>query len=107
MTFAAGRATRSIWLYSRGDDSVRIEVRELGHALQLVVCGPGSRQAAYDFADAASLIEHQASQEAHLLTQGYCLESFNADRRAGKERRRSTRVKSADRRRPEREDDRP
>ena len=99
MTFAAGRATRSIWLYARGGESVRIEVRELGHALQLVVSGPGARQAAYDFADAASLFEHHASQEAHLLTQGFCLESFSAERRSGKDRRRSTRPNRADRRR--------
>ena len=99
MTFAAGRATCSTWLYARGAESVRIEVRELGHALQLVVSGPGARQAAYDFADAASLFEHHAGQEAHLLTQGFCLERFSTDRRSGKDRRRKLRTNTSERRR--------
>jgi hypothetical protein len=99
MTFAAGRATRSVWLYSRGRDNVRIEVRELGHALQLVVSGPGTRQSAYDFADAAALFEHQASRESHLLAQGYCLERFSTERRKGTDRRQQPRHQGADRRR--------
>jgi hypothetical protein len=68
-------------LYTRGEESVRIEVFDQGAALGLLVFGPGHRRHFLECPDPWAVIECQIAQEAHLLAQGYALERFTADRR--------------------------
>lgn len=79
------RNTRSqpspAWLYSRGAEKVRIEVRDRGTGFVLVVCGPGQRERSTECADPWSVIESQITEESHLLALGYSLERFHADSR--------------------------
>ena len=81
MVFAPD-AQRIAWLFTRGDQSVRIEATagEVGGG-RLIVKGPGSKRASYDFADMMTLIEHQAQLEAQLETTGYSLAQFTSERR--------------------------
>jgi hypothetical protein len=87
VTWSGGPQSCRVWIYASNVASIRIDIRDIGHALQLVVSGPGPRRSAYDFPDAASLIEHHAAYEAHLLTQGFSLRDFVADRRRAKDSR--------------------
>jgi len=70
------------WLYTRGRDSVRIEVREQGSTLSLIVQGPGVRRRVVECDDRWTLIERQIAEEARLLTLGYTLERLTSGRRA-------------------------
>jgi hypothetical protein len=81
MVFAPD-APRVVWLFTRGRESVRIEVTagETGGG-RLVVKGPSSKRALYEFADMMTLMEHQAQLEAQLVTTGYTLEQFTSERR--------------------------
>ena len=99
MPWSEGPSSSLIWIYVRSDETVLMQTREAGHAVQLIVRGPGARRSAYDFATAAALMEHQAVHEAHLLAQGYTLHYFNRDRRSGVDRRGASRG-TPDRRHP-------
>lgn len=69
------------WLYKRGPDTVRIEVRDRGTAYVLAVCGPGQRERSIECQDPWAVIESQVAEEGHLLALGYSLERFHADSR--------------------------
>jgi hypothetical protein len=69
------------WLYRRGTDSVRIEVRDHGTTFELLVFGPGGRKRVLECEDPWAAIECQIAEESHLLALGYTLERFTADRR--------------------------
>jgi hypothetical protein len=81
MVFAP-EAPRVAWLFTRGRESVCIEVTagEAGGG-RLTVKGPSSKRASYEFADMMTLMEHQAQLEAQLVTTGYTLEQFTSERR--------------------------
>lgn len=81
MVFAPD-APRVAWLFTRGRESVRIEVKaaEAGGG-RLTVKGPRSKRGSYDFSDMTALMEHQAQLEAQLVTAGYALEQFTSERR--------------------------
>jgi len=69
------------WLYTRGVDTVRIDVRDQGAEYVLLVRGPGRRRRFVECADPWAVIEAQIVEEGHLLALGYSLERFHADSR--------------------------
>ena len=75
------RARRTTWLFTRGGDSVRLEVRRGSTGPQLVVRGPGSRRRYYDCADDFAVLAHQAEIASRLRSQGFDLELFITERR--------------------------
>ena len=85
------------WLFTRGDASVRMTVDEQALGVVLIVRGPGTASAAYDFPDLHALMEFAALQEQQLQQEGFQLQAI-AERRAG-DRRREPREGLADRRR--------
>jgi hypothetical protein len=81
MPWASGSQPAPTWFYTRGADSVRIEVRDHGSAFELVVCGPGARERSQECVDAWAVIECQIAEETHLMALGYTLERFTSDLR--------------------------
>ena len=89
---------RTAWLYTRGEQAVRLEVQEGVGLIQLLVFGPGNAYGAFDFPDESALLEYQSTYERGLLNSGFALR-VTADRRGAadlgapwdaKERRRTT-----------------
>jgi hypothetical protein len=79
------------WLFTRADDSILLQVREVGGIVELRISGPGSTRVDLQFETAAELLGYQADYERTLAAHGYMLERFTRDRRTGAERRGSTR----------------
>ena len=81
------RHTTRVWLYVRGDHSVRIEMLEGS----LSIYGPGRQFRRHDCEDdVAALLEH-SSIEQELVRDGWSLERMTTERRSGAERRGGTR----------------
>ena len=72
---------RNAWLFTRGRESVRLEVREVTTGVQLVVCGPGVKRETYEFPDMLALMVREAELERSLVRLGFTLEEFISDRR--------------------------
>jgi len=73
---------QAAWLFTRGKDSVRLEVHETKEgAVSLVVMGPGRAVATYTFPDMTTLVNFQSSYEQHLRSQGFAFERFMPERR--------------------------
>jgi hypothetical protein len=71
------------WLFTRGDDSVRIiRVALAGPRLRLLVNGPGTAHYAEEFADAGSCAMQQSEIERRLVAAGYRLNGFRDERRS-------------------------
>ena len=67
---------RSAWLYTRGADSVRIEVRDEGTRFLVVVKGPGERGSHRVLTDFAAALQHQQTLQAELLAHAFVLEGY-------------------------------
>ena len=80
MTWVA-EGPRTVWLFTRGRESVRLEVVRQEHGVRLLVKGPGGKRAVYDFADLVDLVQHQSELEQHIVSQGFSLETFTTERR--------------------------
>jgi hypothetical protein len=89
---------RVAWLFTREEESVRVELDRGPTGPRLVIRGPGLAKATYDFKDAASLAQFQASHQEELIARGFRLQAF-ADRRGGDRRSGASRA-SKDRRKP-------
>jgi hypothetical protein len=72
---------RTTWLFTRGRESVRLEVRDASEGVELLVCGPGLKRETYTFADTLALLVQQAEIERRLVALGFFLEQFITDRR--------------------------
>jgi len=75
---------RTTWLFTRGRESVRLEVRDAVEGVggvELLVCGPGLKRETYTFADTLALLVQQAEIERRLMGLGFFLEQFITDRR--------------------------
>jgi hypothetical protein len=70
-----------VWLFTRGRESVRLEVRHSPDRVELIVCGPGIKRETYAFADTLALLVHQAEMERRLVGLGFFLEQFITERR--------------------------
>ena len=76
-----GPGPGTVRLYTRGRDSVRLEVVLRANGGRLVVKGPGSKRASYDFDDVTELARQQASVEEQLAAGGFALERHITERR--------------------------
>jgi hypothetical protein len=72
---------QTAWLFTRGRESVRLEVRDGGKGVELVVSGPGIKRETYNFPDTLALLVHQAEMERRLVSLGFFLEQFITERR--------------------------
>jgi hypothetical protein len=73
--------SQTAWLFTRGRESVRLEVRHSAETVELLVSGPGGRRETYSFADTLAALVHQAEVERRLVGRGFFLEQFITDRR--------------------------
>jgi hypothetical protein len=84
--------TTRVWLYVRGDQSVRIVMDEGS----LVIYGPGDSLRREAYGDGAAATLEHSKLEQQLVQDGWSLERMSTERRSGADRRRSSR--STDRR---------
>ena len=78
---SVGDGAGTVRLYTRGRDSVRLEVVPRTGGVRLLVKGPGSKRASYDFDDVSELAREQASLEEQLAAGGFALERHVTERR--------------------------
>jgi len=76
------------WLFTRDDESVRLQIHEQGEAFRLVVNGPGTAQTSHDFDTMTSLMIFVTNYQEQLRANNYKLQA-SAERRDGDQRRRS------------------
>jgi hypothetical protein len=74
-------ATRTTWLFTRGDDSVLLEIQLLSDGARLLVSGPGDKREFHDFADIPELLAYQRIYQQRRCDEGYTVEQFLAERR--------------------------
>jgi hypothetical protein len=84
------------WLFTRDDESVRLQIHEHGDAFRLFVHGPGTAQTSHDFETMTSLMIFVTNYQEQLRANNYRLQA-SAERRGGGERR--ARSAGAERRR--------
>ena len=83
------------WLFTRGEESVRLQIYEQGVDFRLVINGPGPAQVSHEFNSRSSLMIFLTSYQDRLRGNNFTLQA-SAERRA---ERRSPRVDGVDRRR--------
>ena len=72
------------WLFTKNQQSVRIEVRSSPAGVQLLIEGPGAATSVHDFPPGTSVERFREDYERKLLTDGYRLQVV-AERRGGDE----------------------
>jgi len=80
MSSSTEAVRRTAWLYTRGEQAVRLEMQEGAGVARLLVFGPGSARGSFDFPDENALLEYQSTYERGLLENGFSLR-VTADRR--------------------------
>ena len=77
----------TIWLFVRGNDSVRVirAATPEGRA-RLLIYGPGNSNTTHEFDNVVSCTTYEAALEKELVADGFTLDQFT-DRRSGMERR--------------------
>lgn len=88
---------RTALLFTRGHESVHIEIQDGTIGPQLLIRGPGTASRVCDFQDLDALLQYQALCEKELVEDGFQLHAV-AERRNGAERRTTPR-RTSDRRR--------
>ena len=73
---------QAVWLFTRDQESVRLAVRSAPAGFRLMIFGPGSASAEFDFAEVSNLDRFREKYEQDLLAQGFVLEA-SAERRRG------------------------
>ena len=73
------------WLFTRADESVRLQIHEQGDGFRLVVNGPGSAQATHDFDTMSSLMIFVTNYQEQLRLNDFRLQA-SAERRTGGDR---------------------
>lgn len=81
---ADGTADAVVWLYVRGEESVRMIQLS---ALELALCGPGHKRTVARFRTEDELIEFHHTTRAALMAGGYEFVGFGTERRSGADRR--------------------
>ena len=90
-----------MWLYANEPHSVRLHVQPGPAGFQLVIRGPNSASAEFDFTEMANLENFRARYERDLLARGFVLQA-SGERRVQAERREAIRPISWSRRRESR-----
>jgi hypothetical protein len=70
------------WLFTRDDESVRLQIHEQGDAFRLFVSGPGTAQTSHDFETMTSLMIFVTNFQEQLRANNYKLQA-SAERRGG------------------------
>jgi len=83
MSSSTEAVRRTAWLYTRGEQAVRLEMQEGAGVIRLLVFGPGSASGAFDFPDETALLEYQSTYERGLLDNGFALR-VTTDRRSAR-----------------------
>jgi hypothetical protein len=85
---------RTAWLYTRNEESVRLELVKTASGVQLTIDGPGAASASHDFPAGTSVDRFREEYEQKLVNDGFKLQAV-AERRTnprgrapGQERRR-------------------
>ena len=73
---------RTAWLFTRDQQSVRIELRATSDGVQLLIEGPGPTASQHDFPPGTSVDSFRQEYEQKLLDDGYKLQIV-AERRGG------------------------
>jgi hypothetical protein len=83
------------WLFTRGEESVRLQIYEQGEGFRLIINGPGPAQVSHEFDSMSSLMIFVTSYQDRLRGNDFKLQA-SAERRAerrepreGVDRRRS------------------
>jgi len=84
------------WLFTRGEESVRLEAYQHGGSFRLIVNGPGIAQATHEFDTMSSLMIFATQHQERLRNDNFKLQA-SAERRA--DRRTPAPVDMSDRRR--------
>jgi hypothetical protein len=92
---------RTAWLFTRGDESVRIETHLQAGGFYVFLYGPGDAAAQYTFVDDTAVTIFIAERERTLLECGYHLQGV-VERRSNDERRGRSRGDRDRRRTPRR-----
>ena len=71
---------RTAWLFTRAEESVRLEVRSTGEGVQLVIEGPGERISRYEFPAGTAVEGFRSDYHDKLISDGYRLQAV-AERR--------------------------
>jgi hypothetical protein len=71
---------RTAWLFTRGQESVRMELRTMTAGVQLTIDGPGAATSTHDFPPGTSVERFREEYERKLREQGYRLQAV-AERR--------------------------
>jgi hypothetical protein len=90
-------AVREAWLFTRGTKSVRIVRASTKSRMFLHVYGPDTQSERKEFDDVLACMRYQSEIERGLVSEGFSLDRFMAERRSGSDRRCSPR--GSDRRR--------
>jgi len=77
------------WLFTRDDESVRLQIHEDGDAFRLFVNGPGTAQTSHDFETMTSLMIFVTNFQEQLRANNYKLQASAERRSAGERRTRS------------------
>jgi hypothetical protein len=72
---------RTAWLFTRGVESVRLEIELGSPGVRLLIAGPGRLRAEREFADVSALIEYQRKYEHGLRQDGFSLDEYITERR--------------------------
>lgn len=65
---------RTAWLFTRDQESVRIELRTTSRGVQLAIEGPGAARSSYDFPVGTAVDGFRRAYEEKLLANGYRLQ---------------------------------
>jgi hypothetical protein len=98
MTLIDFTLQQTAWLFTRGQESVRLVIQAGPIGCQLAVFGPGNAIAEYDFAVLTELQQFRKTFEQQLVSRGF-LNQAAAERRRSADRHQMLRTSSCDRRR--------
>jgi hypothetical protein len=73
------------WLFTRGEESVRLQIHEQGEGFRLVVNGPGHAQVNHEFDTMSSLMIFVTNYQEQLRSNDFKLQA-SAERRGGADR---------------------
>jgi hypothetical protein len=65
---------QTAWLFTKADESVRLEIHDVPEGVQLVIDGPGEASSRFDFPPGTSVDSFRRDYENKLLADGYHLQ---------------------------------